>query len=52
MGVKLEHHWGKVLVFQNSILRGTLDPKKEEIVGGLIQLHNEKVQKLYSLPYS
>jgi hypothetical protein len=36
------------LKFDNRVLRRTFGPKRDEIMGGLRKLHNEKLHNLYS----
>jgi hypothetical protein len=37
-------------VFENRVLRRTLRPKREEVVGGWRRLHNEELHNLFALP--
>jgi hypothetical protein len=37
-------------VFENRVLRRIFGPKRDEVMGGWIQLHNEELHKLYSPP--
>jgi hypothetical protein len=34
-------------VFQNRVLRRILGPKRDEVTGGWIKLHNEELHNLY-----
>jgi hypothetical protein len=54
MGVKLssptltdEH---RLRVFENSELRRTFGPKRDEVMGGWRKLHKEELHNLYSSP--
>jgi hypothetical protein len=40
----------RLLVFENSVLRTTFGPKRDEVTGDWRKLHNEKLSKLYSSP--
>jgi hypothetical protein len=40
----------RLRVFENRVLRRIFGPKKEEVVGGLRNLHNEELHNLYSSP--
>jgi hypothetical protein len=35
-------------VFENRVLRRIFGPKRSEVAGGLIKLHNEELHNLYS----
>jgi hypothetical protein len=37
-------------VIENSVLRKLFGPKRDEVTGGLIKLHNEELDNLYSSP--
>jgi hypothetical protein len=37
-------------VFENSVLRRIFGPKREEVAGGWMKLHNEELDKLYASP--
>jgi hypothetical protein len=37
-------------VFENRVLRGILEPKRDEITGRRIHLHNQELHNLYSSP--
>jgi hypothetical protein len=37
-------------VFENRVLRGIFEPKRDEVRGGGRKLHNEELHKLYSSP--
>jgi hypothetical protein len=37
-------------VFENRVLRRIFGPKRDEIIGGWIKLHNEELHNLYSSP--
>jgi hypothetical protein len=37
-------------VFENRVLRRPFGPKREEMTGGLRELHNEELHNLYSSP--
>jgi hypothetical protein len=37
-------------VFENRVLRRVFGPKRDEVTGEWIKLHNEKLNDLYSLP--
>jgi len=37
-------------VFENKLLRRVFGPKRDEVTGEWITLHNEKLSDLYSLP--
>jgi hypothetical protein len=37
-------------VFENRVLRGLFEPKKEEVAGGWRRLHNEELCNLYTSP--
>jgi hypothetical protein len=37
-------------MFTNSVLRRIFGPKRDEVTGGSIKLHNEELYNLYSLP--
>ena len=39
-------------MFENRVLRGTFGPKRDEVTGEWIKLHNEKLNDLYSPPNS
>jgi hypothetical protein len=43
-----EEHRPKV--FQKRVLRSIFGPKKDEVIGGLGNLHNEELHKLYASP--
>ena len=40
----------RLRVFENRILRGIFGPKRDEVTGEWIKLHNEEVNVLYSSP--
>jgi len=35
-------------VFENRVLRGIFDPKRQEVVGGWRRLHNEELHNFYT----
>jgi hypothetical protein len=37
-------------VFENTVLRRTFGPKREEVAGGWRRLHNEELHNLYASP--
>jgi hypothetical protein len=37
-------------VFENRVLRKIFGPKRDEVMGGWINLHNEELRDLYSSP--
>jgi hypothetical protein len=37
-------------VFENGVLRRIFSPKRDEVTGGWINLHNEELHNLYSSP--
>jgi hypothetical protein len=37
-------------VLENRVLRGILEPKRDEMTGDWRKLHSEKLHNLYSLP--
>jgi hypothetical protein len=37
-------------MFENRVLRRIFGPKREEVAGGWISLHNEELRKLYASP--
>jgi hypothetical protein len=37
-------------VFENRLLRRIFGPKRDEVTGGWIKLHNEELHNLYSSP--
>jgi hypothetical protein len=37
-------------VFENKVLRTIFGPKRAEVTGGWIKLHNEELHNLYSSP--
>jgi hypothetical protein len=37
-------------VFQNRVLRGIFEPKKDGVTGGWRKLHNEELRDIYSSP--
>jgi hypothetical protein len=37
-------------MFENRVLRRTFGPKRDEVIGGWITLHNEELRGLCSLP--
>jgi hypothetical protein len=45
--IKEEH---KMRVFENSVMRRILGPKRNEVTGGWRKLHNEELHDLYSSP--
>jgi len=45
--LKKEH---KLRVFENRVLRKTLEPKREEVAEGWRRLHNEELHNLYASP--
>jgi hypothetical protein len=40
----------RLRVFENSVLRRTFKPKRDEVIRGLRKLHNEELHNLYCLP--
>jgi hypothetical protein len=40
----------RLRVFEYSVLRRMLGPKRDEVIAGLRKLHNEKLHNLYSSP--
>jgi hypothetical protein len=40
----------RLKVFENRVLRRTFGPKRDEVTGGWIKLHNEELHNLYSSP--
>jgi hypothetical protein len=38
------------MMIENRVLRRIFGPKKEDVRGGLISVHNEKLHNLYSSP--
>jgi hypothetical protein len=46
-GIKEEH---RMRVFEKKILRRIFGPKRDEVTGGWIKLHNEELHDLYSSP--
>jgi hypothetical protein len=40
----------RLRVFEKSVLRGILGPKRDEVTGEWRKLHNEKLRDLYSSP--
>jgi hypothetical protein len=42
-----EHRLG---VFENRVLRGILEPKRDEVTGEWRKLHNEELNDLYCSP--
>jgi len=40
----------RLRVFENMVLRRVFWPKRDEVIGELRKLHNEKLSDLYSLP--
>jgi hypothetical protein len=45
--LKEEH---RLRVFENRVLRRIFGPKRDEVTGGWIKLHNEELHGLYSSP--
>jgi hypothetical protein len=45
--VREEH---SLRVFKNRVLRRILGPKRDEVMGGCRELHNEELHDLYTLP--
>jgi hypothetical protein len=39
-----------VRVFENTVLRGKFGPKRDEVMRGWRNLHNEELHNLYSSP--
>jgi hypothetical protein len=37
-------------VFENRVLRRVFGPKRDEVIGGWIRLHNEELHNLYYSP--
>jgi hypothetical protein len=37
-------------VFENNLLRRIFKPKRDEVTGGWIKLHNDELRDLYSSP--
>jgi hypothetical protein len=37
-------------VFENRVLRKIFEPKRDEVKGGWMKLHNEELRDLYSSP--
>jgi hypothetical protein len=56
MGVKLglltlrENAGYRLRVFENKVLRRIFGPKRDEVTGEWIKLHNEELRDLYSSP--
>jgi hypothetical protein len=44
----MEEH--RLRVFENRLLRRIFEPKRDEVTGGWIKLHNEELHGLYSSP--
>jgi hypothetical protein len=40
----------RLRVFENRVLRRIFGPNRDEVMGGLLKLHNEELHCLYSLP--
>jgi hypothetical protein len=40
----------RLRVFENSVLRRIFGPKRDEVTGGWIKLHNEELHNLYLSP--
>jgi hypothetical protein len=40
----------RLRVFENKVLRRIFEPKRDEVTGGSMKLHNEELHDLYSLP--
>jgi hypothetical protein len=40
----------RLRVFENRVLRRLFGPKRVEVMGGWIKLHNEKLHNLYASP--
>ena len=40
----------RLRVFENRVLRRVFGPKRDEVTGERIKLHNEELNDLYSLP--
>jgi hypothetical protein len=38
-------------MFENRVLRRIFEPKRGEVTGGWLKLHNEELHNLYSSPY-
>jgi hypothetical protein len=38
------------MVFENRVMRGLFDPKRDEVKGGWKKLHEEELHNLYSWP--
>jgi hypothetical protein len=47
LALREEH---RLRVFENKVLRRIFGPKKDEVTGGWINLHNEELRDLYSSP--
>jgi hypothetical protein len=43
--LRYEH---RLRVFENRVLRGIFEPKREEVAGGWRRLHNEELHNLYA----
>jgi hypothetical protein len=48
LSLREEH---RLRVFENRVLRGIFGPKREEVIGGWGELHNEELHNLYSSPH-
>jgi hypothetical protein len=40
----------RLRVFENRVLKRIFGPKRDEVIGGWRNLHNEELHNLYSLP--
>jgi hypothetical protein len=40
--------WHRLRVFENRVLRGIFGPKRDEVIGGWRQLHDEELHNLYT----
>jgi hypothetical protein len=45
--IREEH---RLRVFENNLLRGIFEQKRNEVIGGWRKLHNEELHNLYSSP--
>jgi hypothetical protein len=46
----MEEHTRRLRVFENRVIKGILGPKRDEVKGGWIKLHNEELHNSYSSP--
>jgi hypothetical protein len=40
----------RLRVFENRVLRGIFGPRRDEVIGGWRELHNEEIHYLYCSP--